>query len=131
MYMMALQQQHSHPIQAKQVKAHVKRWRIRDYCKCRMKENPKFKSTGGFFRLLYCVTLYREAAFLSEDFAEHAHLVSGAEPVHGADLVRGEGLAEEVDGRHLPAEHALLVHLGRRTDVAPVERLPEGQINSI
>ena len=63
------------------------------------------------------------------------YLVPGAEPVHGADLVRGERLAEEVDGRHLPAEHALLVHLGRRPDVAPVERLMQGkeanQLNDI
>ena len=46
--------------------------------------------------------------------------------MHGADLVRGERLAEEVDGGHLPAEHPLLVHLGRRADVAPVERLING-----
>ena len=51
------------------------------------------------------------------------YLVASAEPVHGADLVRSECLAEEVDGRHLAAEHALLVHLRSGADVAPIERL--------
>ena len=54
------------------------------------------------------------------------YLVAGSEPVHGADLVRREGLAEEIDGRHLAAEHALLVHLRSGADVATVERL-QGQ----
>ena len=52
-----------------------------------------------------------------------AYLVSGPEPVHRADLVRAEGLAEEVDGGHLAAEHALLVHIRGRAHVALVERL--------
>lgn len=51
------------------------------------------------------------------------YLISGPEPVHGADLVRGERLAEQVDGGHLSAEHALLVQLRRRADVALVEGL--------
>ena len=46
--------------------------------------------------------------------------------MHRADLVRAEGLAEEVDGRHLPAEHALLVHVRGRAHVALVERLEQG-----
>ena len=43
--------------------------------------------------------------------------------MHGADLVRAERLTEEVDGGHLAAEDALLVHVRGRTDVALVEGL--------
>lgn len=43
--------------------------------------------------------------------------------MHGADLVRGESLSEQIDGGHLPAEHSLLVQLCCRADVAFVEGL--------
>lgn len=54
---------------------------------------------------------------------QSVYLVAGSQPMHGADLLRGQRLAKHIDGGHLAAEHALLVHLGRRTDVALVERL--------
>lgn len=43
--------------------------------------------------------------------------------MHGADLVGGERLPEQVYRSHLPAEHPLLVQLSCGTDVAFVERL--------
>lgn len=43
--------------------------------------------------------------------------------MHGAHLVCGQRLAEQVDGGHLTAEHPLLVQLGGGSDVAFVERL--------
>ena len=77
--------------------------------------------------LLCSVLLYlHETEAISEAYWEtfiRHYLVSWSQPVHGADLVRREGLAEEVDGRHLAAEHALLVHVGGGADVALVERL--------
>lgn len=47
--------------------------------------------------------------------------------MHGADLVRGERLSEQIDGGHLSAEHSLFIQLRRRTDVAFVERLETSQ----
>ena len=41
--------------------------------------------------------------------------------------MRAEGLAEQVDGRHLAAKDALLVDVGSRTQVALVERLERKQ----
>lgn len=43
--------------------------------------------------------------------------------MHGADLLRGESLAEQVDRRHLPAEDPLLVQLRRGPNVALVKGL--------
>jgi hypothetical protein len=43
--------------------------------------------------------------------------------VHGAHLVCGQRLAEQIDGGHLTAEHPLLVQLGGGSDVAFVEWL--------
>lgn len=56
------------------------------------------------------------------------YLVARSETVHGADLLRGQRLAEQIDGGHLAAEHALLVHLGRCAHVAFVKRLRNGSI---
>ena len=61
------------------------------------------------------------------DTVSSADLVAGTESVHRADLVRAEGLAEQVDGRHLAAKDALLVDVGSRTQVALVERLERKQ----
>lgn len=49
--------------------------------------------------------------------------------MHGADLVSGERLSEQVDGRHLAAKDTLLVQFRRRTDVALVERLVDINIH--
>jgi len=43
--------------------------------------------------------------------------------VHGAHLVCGQRLTEQVDGGHLTAEHPLLVQLWGGSDVAFVEWL--------
>ena len=51
------------------------------------------------------------------------YLVSGSESVHRAHLVRAESLGEHVDGAHLAAEDALLVHVRGGADVALVEGL--------
>ncbi len=52
-----------------------------------------------------------------------SYFVTGAEAVHRADLVRAEGLTEQVDRRHLAPEDPLLINVGSWTHVAFVERL--------
>lgn len=51
------------------------------------------------------------------------HLIPGAQPVHGADLVRRQRLSEEVDRRHLTAEDPFFVQFRCGPDVAFVEGL--------
>ncbi len=60
-------------------------------------------------------------------FAKFCYLVSRPQSMHCADLVRRQSLAEEVDGRHLSAEHPLLIHIGGGADVALVKRLSKGR----
>lgn len=55
------------------------------------------------------------------------HLIPGPQPMHCADLVRGERLSEQVDCGHLTAEHSLLVKFCGCTDVTLVERLLKSQ----
>lgn len=43
--------------------------------------------------------------------------------MHRTNLVGGQGLAEQVNRRHLAAEHTFLVQLRRRSYVALVEGL--------
>ena len=50
-------------------------------------------------------------------------LVARSQPVHGADVVRRQGLAEQVDGCHLAAEQPVVVQLRRGADETLVERL--------
>lgn len=52
-----------------------------------------------------------------------SYFVTGAEAVHRADLVRAEGLTEQVDRGHLAPEDPLFINVGSRTHVAFVERL--------
>ena len=47
--------------------------------------------------------------------------------MHRAHLVRAESLGEHVDGAHLAAEDALLVHVRGGADVALVEGLKKKQ----
>ena len=50
--------------------------------------------------------------------------------MHAADLVGVQRLREEVDGRHLTAEDALLIGLVGGADVTLVERLSAGAARS-
>jgi len=49
--------------------------------------------------------------------------------MHGANLMGTEGLAEQVDGRHLASKDALFVDVGSRADVAFVERLKQSKLD--
>ncbi len=52
-----------------------------------------------------------------------SYLITRAKTVHRADLVRAEGLAEQVDRGHLAPKDPLLINIGSRTHVAFIEGL--------
>lgn len=83
-----------------------------------------WRVSGGGCSSVHCATLCSGGGRDGEGSGgDVTYLIAGPQTVHGADLLRCQCLAEQVNRRHLTTEDALLIQFGRGANIALVKGL--------
>ena len=91
-------------------------WKINEISRAIIKKNsrpPVANLALSEIKWLYCVI----------NCLKITHFVSWSQAVHCTNLMRAEGLIEEVDGGHLASKNTLFVHIRCSSNIAFIERL--------